>query len=520
MSTECNKLLRNFQKFLSREHRLETGFSMLEAVVVVGVLLALAVGGFLSYGPITDNAKMAKAKSAASEVYTGVLVAAVDGEAETTPQKVIDNWNASTDKIKVTLSVINAGSDDYCVSATIVESPSLTAQSGSCENVESLDPTTGGDPTPEPDGSSDGTAVTPTEEPAAAPEESTTPTPTPSAPIASTPPADQNSTGATITAHPSYTSYFQDETALTTSSTTETFVFGVSEASDYTQHTVEWFGTDLDVINGSINPRIGSPGVYWVGDVNPADSKGWREGTGFITAKVTNISSGASSFKTWKIVVSKAQLVAAGGATQYFSDQTVTEQSKSVAYNVATIPGAMQQNYVAEWSIGNGINAKVTGRISSNSSGNYWVGDITHVDNRGFVEGVAPVTLKLTHTPTGDVFTKSWNFNVIPGGVYASASYPALFQDQTFTAGSTATQYFVYTLPGAVTDYSVTYSGTNNAGVNTTLAGRTNSTNKYWTIDVKPGTGGFKVGVNDITATVTHIPTGEVYTKVFKVTVK
>jgi type II secretory pathway pseudopilin PulG len=64
--TERKKWAKRIRRSLNA--RLETGFSMLEAVVVVGVLLALAVGGFLAYGPITQNAKIAKMKSAASEV--------------------------------------------------------------------------------------------------------------------------------------------------------------------------------------------------------------------------------------------------------------------------------------------------------------------------------------------------------------------------------------------------------------------------------------------------------------------
>lgn len=118
------------------KYRLETGFSMLEAVVVVGVLLALAVGGFFAYGPIAENAKRAKVKSSASEVHTGVLVASIDGKSETSPQGVIDAWNASTDKIRT--EILGAGTNgDFCVEATNVESPHITAREGDCETVVS-----------------------------------------------------------------------------------------------------------------------------------------------------------------------------------------------------------------------------------------------------------------------------------------------------------------------------------------------------------------------------------------------
>lgn len=131
MKNSSTSALPNFKRLLKMS-RLETGFSMLEAVVVVGVLLALAVGGFFAYGPITENAKIAKVKSAASEVHTGVLVASMDGNSDTTPEKVIDDWNNSVDNIKVALVDSQGGNGDFCVSATNVSSPNITHQTGSC----------------------------------------------------------------------------------------------------------------------------------------------------------------------------------------------------------------------------------------------------------------------------------------------------------------------------------------------------------------------------------------------------
>lgn len=133
---------------LRKKHRLETGFSMLEAVVVVGVLLALAVGGFFAYGPITQNAKLAKVKSTASEVYTAVMVAHIDGDPTTKPQDVIDTYNASTEKIRVSLldpagesvllgAMTTAGyipqtDKDICVSAVNIAESDIKASFGNC----------------------------------------------------------------------------------------------------------------------------------------------------------------------------------------------------------------------------------------------------------------------------------------------------------------------------------------------------------------------------------------------------
>lgn len=84
-----------------RSNLKSAGFSMLEAVVVVGVLLALAVSGFIAYGSITDNAKKASTESAAASVYTAALAANMDGDATTTVNKVLSDYNSSQNTIVV-----------------------------------------------------------------------------------------------------------------------------------------------------------------------------------------------------------------------------------------------------------------------------------------------------------------------------------------------------------------------------------------------------------------------------------
>lgn len=115
-------------------NQLETGFSMLEAVVVVGVLLALAVTGFISYGSITHNAKMAAVKSAASSVHTGAVVASVDGDSNTKPEDVTATWNSSTSKIKTEI-LGSSAEGDYCIEATDAEDASIKARSGACDDL-------------------------------------------------------------------------------------------------------------------------------------------------------------------------------------------------------------------------------------------------------------------------------------------------------------------------------------------------------------------------------------------------
>jgi type II secretory pathway pseudopilin PulG len=144
-----NKILgrqNRLKAVLKSATRLETGFSMLEAVVVVGVLLAIAVGGFFAYGPIVQNAKLAKLKSAASEVYTAATVNQIDGDPTTKPQDALDAWNASSTTIKVgffdtkviatpamtTGEYTPAQGEDFCIQATDISKPEIEAKSGDC----------------------------------------------------------------------------------------------------------------------------------------------------------------------------------------------------------------------------------------------------------------------------------------------------------------------------------------------------------------------------------------------------
>lgn len=51
----------------------ENGFSLIELVVAIGILLVLSVGGLIGYSQITNNAREAAVQSAASDTLTGVM---------------------------------------------------------------------------------------------------------------------------------------------------------------------------------------------------------------------------------------------------------------------------------------------------------------------------------------------------------------------------------------------------------------------------------------------------------------
>lgn len=82
------------------------GFSLVELVVAIGVLAVLSSTGLVSYSIITNNAHKEATNAAASEVYLAVIAAEHDGNSNTTPKKVVDDYNkvrSQDTKIKVVL---------------------------------------------------------------------------------------------------------------------------------------------------------------------------------------------------------------------------------------------------------------------------------------------------------------------------------------------------------------------------------------------------------------------------------
>jgi surface protein len=157
--------------FFKKTPDLQTGFSMLEAVVVVGVLLALAVGGFFAYGPITANAKTAAVKSAASQVYTAIMVSLVDGDPSTNSTDVVDQYNSSNTKLRAEIRAAEDGlpiaamttegyvptsDNDFCVKVITLATPSIYAEMGACSTT-----ITGPSPSPTPTASESTAAPTP-----------------------------------------------------------------------------------------------------------------------------------------------------------------------------------------------------------------------------------------------------------------------------------------------------------------------------------------------------------------------
>lgn len=166
---------------------------MLEAVVVVGVLLALAVSGFFAYGPIVKNANLAKVKTEVSAVFSAVNISMIDGDPTTTPKTVVDAYNGSSSIIKFSIlegqpvvAAMTTATDyvpksetDYCLRGEFISDSSISAEMGSCPKP-TASPTPSTSPTPN-------VTATPSPTATVTPSPSPTPTPTPTVYVDPTP---------------------------------------------------------------------------------------------------------------------------------------------------------------------------------------------------------------------------------------------------------------------------------------------------------------------------------------------
>lgn len=85
--------------------RNENGFSLIDVVVTVAIIVALSVGGFLAYSGIVGNAKQGAVDYAASNTYKSAVVYENDGRDGTDACSAVDEYNDSAEGIKVSLLV-------------------------------------------------------------------------------------------------------------------------------------------------------------------------------------------------------------------------------------------------------------------------------------------------------------------------------------------------------------------------------------------------------------------------------
>jgi type II secretory pathway pseudopilin PulG len=70
------------------------GFSLLEMIIAMGVLIVLTLGGTLGYQGIQKNSRTAATQAAAKSVYTEAIAYDIDNNAATAPTDAAEEYNA------------------------------------------------------------------------------------------------------------------------------------------------------------------------------------------------------------------------------------------------------------------------------------------------------------------------------------------------------------------------------------------------------------------------------------------
>lgn len=86
----------------------EGGFSLIDVVITVAIIVALSVGGFVTYSGIVENAKSAAAGAAADQVYTAVAVSNADGSDAGVADVVKEYNDSANGAIKVFVDDTNS----------------------------------------------------------------------------------------------------------------------------------------------------------------------------------------------------------------------------------------------------------------------------------------------------------------------------------------------------------------------------------------------------------------------------
>lgn len=119
----------------------EQGFTLMEVVITVAVVLILSIGGFMSYQGFQSKARDAAVESAAEQVYTGAAAERMN-KPNTDLDAVAASYNATADGITASIA---EGANDICVSAEMDGYPEHAAQRGDCDGVNIGGDNTGGD---------------------------------------------------------------------------------------------------------------------------------------------------------------------------------------------------------------------------------------------------------------------------------------------------------------------------------------------------------------------------------------
>jgi len=137
----------------------QDGFSLLELVIAVGILLILSVGGVSAYGSMQDNADDAALDQAAQMVYDAAVAYDVDDNDRTTYKQAKDDYDRS--KSKGSDGKSNAGTREITITIDKDETTGvITVTASMGDKSKTIAPSNGTNPgeTPDP---GDGTTLPP-----------------------------------------------------------------------------------------------------------------------------------------------------------------------------------------------------------------------------------------------------------------------------------------------------------------------------------------------------------------------
>ena len=371
-----------------------------------------------------------------------------------------------------------------------------------------------------------------------APTKFTDPLPSACQSISSTPappstrPADVNAANMTITSNGGYPAYWPDKTVSAwTSNSVASFGFslaGVTSQAAAANYTVTFTGGE----NIGAAPQTTAPNVFtgsgagpmWEADIRPV-AGGFTEGTGYITATITENATGAVSKKSWAITVTpQAGPVQGSYYASYWNDKAAPNStSNSSAVFGFRIPFAKASDYTVTFAGDPNIKAvpNAVTTLTNDNGGTDWYSVITPAaGSGGFTNGTGVITATVKYNPTGKTWTKNFNLTVsnTPGpvqGVY----YAGYWTNKTAVVGETNGKVFGFAIKGAASsDFDVTFTSTGNVNENVSAAQFTNADGADWYTVVSPKAGGYSAGTSTITATATSKSTGQVFTKTYTLT--
>lgn len=116
-----NKLSTMIKDRFEKAREDSNGFSLLELVVAVGIILILTVGGLLAYSKITENSRIAALNAAASDVFTVAYAYENDNDDATTPEKAAEEFTTSKGAGS-TVTVTAKSTDDGGLTVTATDS--------------------------------------------------------------------------------------------------------------------------------------------------------------------------------------------------------------------------------------------------------------------------------------------------------------------------------------------------------------------------------------------------------------